>query len=312
MKKLIDIYKTYIRGSLKVNAASRPLIKPFIRLDIQCIIGSYDPNVTAAKDEVLFDNESRLLSFFEEMCKEMYSPPEPMARAEVVEEHAQVDSSRPRKSHPRFLFINGLPHGLAPDDVTSVDDDLAGLPSPSSGQHHPDPAKRVNRGGSIHDDIATPEQGQVVLIDSSSEVPSHRHEAEMFVPEEASLHIGGEAIGASQFATQGQSLTPILLEPPRINLTKYLQSQRLGKTQREEPNPWSIAKKAAEKRGDCEDHIPNSLAEAEIEKTTRTCGTSILGAIGNLQCEGRKNMRRTILNHQYCNIPPPHKVVFTG
>ncbi|TKW59900.1 hypothetical protein CTA1_9907 [Colletotrichum tanaceti] len=302
MKKLIDIYKTYIRGSLKVNAASRPLIKPFIRLDIQCIIGSYDPNVTAAKDEVLFDNESRLLSFFEEMCKEMYSPPEPMARAEVVEEHAQVDSSRPRKSHPRFLFINGLPHGLAPDDVTSVDDDLAGLPSPSSGQHHPDPAKRVNRGGSIHDDIATPEQGQVVLIDSSSEVPSHRHEAEMFVPEEASLHIGGEAIGASQFATQGQSLTviagsqcnteptqsllrtawevdmardvtaspdgnaqPILLEPPRINLTKYLQSQRLGKTQREEPNPWSIAKKAAEKRGDCEDHIPNSLAEAEIE-----------------------------------------------
>ncbi|KAK6212945.1 DNA mismatch repair protein mutL [Colletotrichum tabaci] len=108
---------------------------------------------------------------------------------------------------------------------------------------------------------------------------------------------------------------PILLDPPRTDLTKYLQSQRLGQTQREEPNPWSIAKKAAEKRGDYEDNTPNSLAEAKIEvqgdsfKTTRTYGASILDAIGTLQCEGRKHIRRTILNHRYWNIPPPHKVI---
>ncbi|WQF85060.1 Putative DNA mismatch repair protein, S5 domain 2 [Colletotrichum destructivum] len=310
MKKLVDIYKTYIRGSLKVNASSKPLLKPFIRLNIQCLIGSYDPNVTAAKDEVLFDNESRVLSFFEEMCKEMYSSPKPMARAEVVEDHAQVDNSRPRKSNPSFLLdndeerLNGLPHErLAPDDMMSVEDGLAGLPSPSSGQHHPGPAKKGVRGGSVHDDVGTPEQGQVVLIDSSSEVPSHRHEPDMFVPKQgAILHIGGEVFGASQLATQDQSLMviagsqcsteptqsllraawevdmardvtaspdgntrPILLDPPRTDLTKYLQSQRLGQTQREEPNPWSIAKKAAEKRGDYENNTPNSLAEAEFE-----------------------------------------------
>ncbi|TQN74707.1 hypothetical protein CSHISOI_00716 [Colletotrichum shisoi] len=66
-------------------------------------------------------------------------------------------------------------------------------------------------------------------------------------------------------ASPDRNTRPILLDPPRTDLTKYLQSQRLGQTQRDEPNPWSIAKKAADKRGDYENTTPNSLAEAGIE-----------------------------------------------
>lgn len=45
---------------------------PFIRLNIRCPIASYDPNIEPAKDEVLFENEDRLLDIVDNLFKAVY------------------------------------------------------------------------------------------------------------------------------------------------------------------------------------------------------------------------------------------------
>jgi hypothetical protein len=70
MKKIITLYKKYIRGSLAET--SDKVKNPFIRLNIKCPIASYDSNVEPAKDDVLFGNESLVLESVESLLKGLY------------------------------------------------------------------------------------------------------------------------------------------------------------------------------------------------------------------------------------------------
>lgn len=71
LKKLVAIYKTYI-CSIAAATISEKIKNPFIRLNIVCPNGSYDPNLEPAKDDLLFEDESRLLSSAEAWFRSIY------------------------------------------------------------------------------------------------------------------------------------------------------------------------------------------------------------------------------------------------
>jgi DNA mismatch repair protein MutL len=75
MKKIIFLFKKYIRGSF--HDSSEKVKNPFIRLNIKCPVASYDANVEPAKDDVLFGNESVLLELVEQLLKEVYGDLKP-------------------------------------------------------------------------------------------------------------------------------------------------------------------------------------------------------------------------------------------
>ncbi|KAF5022232.1 hypothetical protein F66182_5717 [Fusarium sp. NRRL 66182] len=71
-KKLVAIFKSSISGVLGSPETSRAPSNPFMRLSISCEPGSYDPNVSPLKDEVLFRDEPTLLSCFQDLCNSVY------------------------------------------------------------------------------------------------------------------------------------------------------------------------------------------------------------------------------------------------
>lgn len=73
MKKIVTIFKYYIKGTL--SEASEKTKSPFLRLNIICPVGSYDPNVEPAKNDVIFGNESAVLEAIENLFKEVYGAP---------------------------------------------------------------------------------------------------------------------------------------------------------------------------------------------------------------------------------------------
>ncbi|KEY65655.1 hypothetical protein S7711_08729 [Stachybotrys chartarum IBT 7711] len=68
-KKLASILKPYLQ---KAFVQSPGVHNPFFYLGLRCPPGSYDPNVSPSKDEVLFDNEGEVLDRFRELCEHVY------------------------------------------------------------------------------------------------------------------------------------------------------------------------------------------------------------------------------------------------
>ncbi|KFY23393.1 hypothetical protein V493_05883 [Pseudogymnoascus sp. VKM F-4281 (FW-2241)] len=72
LKKVISSYKQHIRAFVAKTGGEVPK-DPFIYLRITCPIGSYDPNIEAAKDDVLFEDEDAILSVAEKLFNSLYS-----------------------------------------------------------------------------------------------------------------------------------------------------------------------------------------------------------------------------------------------
>ncbi|EDO01751.1 hypothetical protein SS1G_04226 [Sclerotinia sclerotiorum 1980 UF-70] len=72
MKKIITIFKKYVRSALTAESSSEKIKNPFIRLNIVCPEASYDPNVEPAKDDIIFENEKLVLEAAEKMFKNFY------------------------------------------------------------------------------------------------------------------------------------------------------------------------------------------------------------------------------------------------
>ncbi|GKU00564.1 pms1 protein 1 [Fusarium langsethiae] len=71
-KKLVSIFKSSISKILGTPDSSRAPANPFLQISIQCSPGSYDPNVSQLKDEVMFDNEPAVISCFQALCDAIY------------------------------------------------------------------------------------------------------------------------------------------------------------------------------------------------------------------------------------------------
>lgn len=71
LKKVISSYKQHIRAFVAKTSKEVPK-DPFIYLRITCPIGSYDPNIEPAKDDVLFEDEDAIISTAEKLFKSLY------------------------------------------------------------------------------------------------------------------------------------------------------------------------------------------------------------------------------------------------
>ncbi|KAF5623434.1 DNA mismatch repair PMS2 [Fusarium sp. NRRL 52700] len=72
-KKLVSIFRSSISAVLNSSEKSRAPSNAFMQLSIQCSPGSYDPNVTPSKDELLFVDELAVLSCFQNLCDSVYT-----------------------------------------------------------------------------------------------------------------------------------------------------------------------------------------------------------------------------------------------
>ncbi|EMT62262.1 PMS1 protein like protein 1 [Fusarium odoratissimum] len=72
-KKLVSIFRSSISAVLNSPENSRAPSNAFMQLSIQCSPGSYDPNVTPSKDELLFVDELAVLSCFQNLCDSVYT-----------------------------------------------------------------------------------------------------------------------------------------------------------------------------------------------------------------------------------------------
>ncbi|PMD39757.1 hypothetical protein L207DRAFT_512722 [Hyaloscypha variabilis F] len=73
MKRIVTIFKYYVKESH--SEVSEKARSPFLRLNITCPQGSYDPNVEPAKNDVIFGNESVVLEAVEDLFREVYGAP---------------------------------------------------------------------------------------------------------------------------------------------------------------------------------------------------------------------------------------------
>jgi DNA mismatch repair protein MutL len=72
-KKLFSIFKSSLSKASTSSDSLRAPSSPFMQLSIQCSPGSYDPNISPLKDEVLFLNEPDILSCFQNLCDAVYN-----------------------------------------------------------------------------------------------------------------------------------------------------------------------------------------------------------------------------------------------
>ncbi|KAJ4130800.1 hypothetical protein NW768_006338 [Fusarium equiseti] len=79
-KKLVSIFKSSISKILGSPDSSRAPSNPFVQISIQCPPGSYDPNVSQLKDEVMFNNEPAVLDCFQALCDTIYIKKAPASR----------------------------------------------------------------------------------------------------------------------------------------------------------------------------------------------------------------------------------------
>jgi DNA mismatch repair protein MutL len=71
---LRQIVKLFKENLLSSNSSMEGVKDPFLWLNIDCPSGTYDPNIEPAKDNVMFENSSRVLEAFEALLKSCYIP----------------------------------------------------------------------------------------------------------------------------------------------------------------------------------------------------------------------------------------------
>lgn len=73
-KKIYELFKQNFTKSCEVFGSATAVPSPFMQLSIKCQPGSYDPNVSASKDELLFTNEREVIDAFQALCDATYKP----------------------------------------------------------------------------------------------------------------------------------------------------------------------------------------------------------------------------------------------
>ncbi|GJN73066.1 hypothetical protein PLIIFM63780_007131 [Purpureocillium lilacinum] len=112
-KLLYKQLKSHISRSL----ATTNLPTLFMQLNITCPRGSYDPNVSSLKDEVLFANQQEVLELFEELCQAVYGIKE---SSDGEEGRTDAASQAPVSSSPDSDGGNQSLDDLAPLDDCDV------------------------------------------------------------------------------------------------------------------------------------------------------------------------------------------------
>ncbi|KAF4971055.1 hypothetical protein FSARC_2003 [Fusarium sarcochroum] len=170
-KKLVAIFKSSILGVLGSSETSRAPPNPFIQLSIKCSPGSYDPNVSPLKDEVLFADEPAILSCFQNLCDAIYNNQD-SASNEPQDKPLPNPEPEPRK----MVYEGNAENEDFPTDqelIDSLNDGLERVLGGSSGAFGTGPTasprpfslftspKHTTRPGSRHEPLDVEEAGKV-------------------------------------------------------------------------------------------------------------------------------------------------------
>ncbi|KAH7137276.1 hypothetical protein B0J13DRAFT_76434 [Dactylonectria estremocensis] len=83
-KKIAAVFKKQLMGALRLGDSTKSSMpNPFMQLSINCHPGSYDPNVSPLKDEVIMKEKQMLLDCFEALCDQVYKSRESPNRAQI-------------------------------------------------------------------------------------------------------------------------------------------------------------------------------------------------------------------------------------
>lgn len=92
MKQIISLFKEKLKKS---NASFDSIKDPFLCLNIVCPTASYDPNIEPRKDDVLFDDSSKVIA----AVSELFTAIHPAQEREQREESVQPHQSQPKALH---------------------------------------------------------------------------------------------------------------------------------------------------------------------------------------------------------------------
>lgn len=126
MKTLLKIFKSHMSRALHEMGGRDCPRDPFICVNIKCPPGTYDPNIEASKNEVLFSSEARLVELFERLCTEIYRI-QPYPDAFVTLEKRRLGRNIQTQTPP--LSSDGPDEGFRPDSEISSSESFHG--------HHP-------------------------------------------------------------------------------------------------------------------------------------------------------------------------------
>jgi DNA mismatch repair protein MutL len=219
MRKIVALYKTYLKVGL---GDANEVRSPFIRIDIKCPLGSYDPNVEPAKDDVIFGNEYLVLDSFENFFKEFYG-------------EKQVISKSTSQANPANSFDNfSLLLARKPEDHRSP---IGEMPDPS----HDNP----------------PSEGpdfEAISPSTRNTDPTRQVEDSLFVPESDDAYVEAEKNRRSWGVGMSKNFDDVVPKPK--GPVRDHNIPKSSAANQEEPssslNPWIIAKMTAPVRSDVE------------------------------------------------------------
>lgn len=99
MKDLSKTYKAFLRNV--ISETSNHSTKHFMCLQLTCPPGSYDVNVEPAKDQVLFEDSSKVLQLFAKLCANVYGE---KVTESITETTTAKASSRSKEAASNYGF----------------------------------------------------------------------------------------------------------------------------------------------------------------------------------------------------------------
>ncbi|ROW10996.1 hypothetical protein VMCG_01057 [Cytospora schulzeri] len=72
-RNLINIFRTQFKKLRRLDDVPKALNDTFLRVNIKCSPGAYDPNIEPSKDQVIFANESQVTNLFKCLCTDVYN-----------------------------------------------------------------------------------------------------------------------------------------------------------------------------------------------------------------------------------------------
>lgn len=250
MKKVVSAFKARFDALHPRQGIQPSASNVFIRLDIQCPPGSYDINVSPAKDEVLFTDEERVLKIVDDLLQATYAsteiedtPQQPDGEElnelsaddlQILESFAITHDEAPGPVDPlqSSLDNSGLTVDFAPDDGDQLnfffEEDNASLDSRDSNVAL-DTAWLIDMSAPCDDDDV-PQPKVTSVIDQLRNAASQR--AQKSDDEANSMGEGREK------SPPPHSKRPEPLEASASSFCSWTSAA-------DAPNPWTIAAKAA-------------------------------------------------------------------
>lgn len=105
-KKLVSVFKSCYNSAEQTGQVTK-LTAPFLQVDIQCWGIVYDFNVTPLKDEVIFQEEDKIVAHFEALCQKVYRRSSDSLTKHTTETQTQRNEAPANQDH-----VNRRAHAL--------------------------------------------------------------------------------------------------------------------------------------------------------------------------------------------------------